>query len=194
MKKTLPVILAVALVLLGAAFALSGITNQNTQKAHIELMELLLPNGKDFKKVEYTEDDSVIRSVHRADAGYVIETVTHGYADEIVMYIGVDNDGLVTGLVAYRAHETLGLGSKILTDHVFLSQFLDESGTFTVGTAGNDAFSGATDTVEGSGEEIYVDGIAGATVSSKAVAKCVTAAVAYVTGADVDSSATEWGG
>ena len=64
---------------------------------------------------------------------------------------------------------------------------------FAIGTAGADAFSGATGE-EATGEEIYVDGITGATVTSKAVARCVNSAIAYVTGADVESSATSWGG
>ncbi len=194
MKKTFAVILAIALVLLGAAFGLKGITRANTQKAHIKLMETLLPDGKDFIKLDYTEKDGIIRSVHKADNGYVIETVTAGYADKITMLVGVDNNGTVTGVVVYRANETNGLGNEILTDHVFLSQFLNKSGTFTVGAAQNDAFSSATDTTESNGQEITVDGISGATVSSKAVAKCVNAAVAYVTGADTETSATEWGG
>lgn len=193
MKRTLAVILLVAILLLVAAFGLKGITHNNAQKEHIKLMQTLLPNGKEFKKVDNAEDD-IIRSVHKASNGYVIETATWGYADEIVMLVGVSNEGKVTGLVAYNAHETAGIGSKILTDHIFLSQFLNKDGTFSIGVSGDDAFSGATDTAESTGKEIEVDGISGATVSSKAVVKCVNAAVAYVTGADVESSATTWGG
>ena len=196
MKKTLCVIFAVCLVLLGAAFGLKTVTHNNAQKEHVKLLELLLPDGKDFIKVAYDGEDKNIKSVHKADNGYVIETVTVGYADEITMYIGVDNTGVVTGLVVKEAHETNGLGNKILTDHKFLSQFLNKTGSFTVGAANNneDAFSGATGTVEVSGNEISVDGISGATVSSKAVARCVNSAVGYVTGADIESSATEWEG
>lgn len=193
MKQTLAVILLVAILLLAAAFGLKGITHNNAQKEHIKLMQTLLPNGKEFKKVDNAEDD-IIRSVHKASNGYVIETATWGYADEIVMLVGVSNEGKVTGLVAYNAHETAGIGSKILTDHIFLSQFLNKDGTFSIGVSGDDVFSGATDTAESTGREIEVDGISGATVSSKAVVKCVNAAVAYVTGADVESSATMWGG
>ena len=39
-----------------------------------------------------------------------------------------------------------------------------------------------------------VDAITGATVTSRAVARGVSSACAYVTGADVSTSATEWGG
>jgi len=109
------------------------------------------------------------------------------------MLIGVNNDGNVTGLVVREAHETFGLGSKILTDHEFLAQFLNGTGEFAVATAGADAFSGATgETTSESASD--VDAITGATVSSKAVVRCVNSAIAYVTGADVSSSATTWGG
>ncbi len=193
MKKTLFSIVIIALVLLGSAFGLKGITEKNTQKEHIWLMETLLPGGKDFKRLADTEESEIIKSVHQCSIGYVIETVTRGYADDIRMYIGVDNSGNVTGLVTYNAHETLGLGSKILTDHEFLAQFLNKSGSFTIEVSGEDSFSGATSEPSSSGDEIYVDGISGATVSSKAVARCVSAAVAYVTGEDAVSSATSWG-
>ena len=39
-----------------------------------------------------------------------------------------------------------------------------------------------------------VDAITGATVTSRAIARGVSSACAYVTGADVSTSATEWGG
>ena len=42
-------------------------------------------------------------------------------------------------------------------------------------------------------EMSYVDGLTGATVTSKTVQKCVSSAVAVVTGADTSSSATTWG-
>ncbi len=194
MKRTIAVILIIPLVLLGLVFGLDGVARKIAQKEHVELMETLLPNGKNFKRVEYTGEDSIIRSVHQADEGYVIETVTYGYADEITMLIGVNNQGKVTGLVTYEAHETPGLGGNILTDHKFLSQFLNKSGSFTVGTSEADAFSGATSDAGTTGDEISIDAISGATVSSKAVVRCVNAAIAYVTGADVESSATSWGG
>ena len=107
------------------------------------------------------------------------------------MLIGVSNEGFVTGLVVSEAHETLGIGSNILTDHAFLAQFLNGTGSFTVATA--DAFSGATGETE-TEDAAAVDAISGATVSSKAVIRCVNSAIAYVTGADVSSGATSWGG
>ncbi len=195
MKKTLALIVIIPLILLGTAFALDGVARTNAQREHVWLMETLLPGGEDFVRIDYTGDDANIKSVHQSSVGYVIETVTYGYAGEITVLVGVKNDGTVTGVVVDEAHETPGIGLNILTDHEFLAQFLNKSGTFTIGTtAEDDAFSGATPPAASAGDEIAVDGISGATVSSKAVARCVSSAVAYVTGADIGSSATEWGG
>ena len=118
-----------------------------------------------------------------------------GYAGDITMLIGVNNEGKVTGLVVREAHETFGLGGNALTDHVFLAQFLNKTGSFEVETHGADAFSGATAEAEVTeGETVSVDAITGATVTSKAVVRCVNSAVAFVTGADTVTEATSWGG
>ena len=195
MKKIIITILVAALVLFGASWALQGTASQKAQEEHLWLMQTLLPGSDSFVVVPYDGEDANIQSVHKADNGFVIETVVYGYADNIRMFTGVNNDGLVTGLVVREAHETVGLGNEALTDHVFLSQFLNSCGTFEVATHGADAFSSATGTADaGTGETVEVDGITGATVTSKAVAKSVNSAVAYVTGADVATSATSWGG
>lgn len=194
MKKLILFILVAALVLFGASFALQGAAAKKAQAEHLWLMQTLLPDSKEFVKEAYDGEDANIRSVHKAENGFVIETVTYGYADEITMFIGVNNDGKVTGLVVYDAHETFGLGNEVLTDHVFLSQFLNSAGTFAVATSGADAFSGATGESETSGDTVDVDGITGATVTSKAIVRCVNSAVGYVTGADTSSGATSWGG
>ena len=191
MKKLILVLLVAAIVLFGVSFALNGFAAQNAQREHLWLMQTLLPGSESFTVEPYAGEDANIRSVHKAENGFVIETVTRGYADDIQMLVGVNKDGHVTGLVVLEAHETLGLGSRILTDHVFLSQFLNGNGSFAAATA--DAFSGATGEAE-TGDETQVDAISGATVSSKAVIRCVNSAIAYVTGADASSGATSWGG
>ena len=195
MKKLIITILVAALVLYGASFGLQGIASRKAQEEHLWLMQTLLPGSESFVVVPYDGSDVNIQSVHKADNGFVIETLSYGYADNIRMYVGVCNEGKVTGLVVREAHETVGLGNNALTDHEFLSQFLNSAGSFEIATNGADAFSSATGTADaGSGETVEVDGITGATVTSKAIARSVNSAVAYVTGADVASSATTWGG
>ena len=194
MKRMIISILAVFVVLLGASFLLNETAIANARQDHMEILQTLLPSEEVFVVVPYDGEDTTIRSVHKSEKGFVVECVTYGYAGDIRMYVAVNNDGKVVGLVVREAHETYGLGSRILTDHVFLSQFLNKSGSFEIATHGADAFSGATAEAAAEGETIQVDGISGATVSSKAVARCVNSAVAYVTGADAVSEATSWGG
>ena len=195
MKKTVIAILLAALILFGASLGLNGIAAKNAQAEHLWLMQTLLPGSESFTVEPYSGEDANIRSVHKAENGFVIETVTYGYAGEITMLVGVSNAGKVTGLVVREAHETLGLGSNALTDQAFLAQFLNGSGDFAVAANGDaDAFSGATETASAAGDSTEVDAITGATVTSKAVVRCVNSAVAYVTGADAASSATTWGG
>ena len=196
MKKiliSLSSVLLVAVVLFGATWALRDVAAANAQKEHIRLMQTLLPGSETFTLEPYSGDDANIRSVHKGENGFVIETCTNGYAGEITMLIGVSNEGKVVGLRILNMSETLGLGANALTDHEFLAQFLNNTGDVAIQTGGEDAFSGATGS-SGGDTETYVDGITGATVTSKAIARSVNSAVAYVTGADVESGATSWGG
>lgn len=178
MKKNLLIplasILLTALILLGASAALNGIAAKNAQAEHLSIMQTLLPGSETFVVEPYTGDDENIVSVHKAENGYVIETTTAGYADDITMLVAVTNDGKVVGLVVREMHETISLGLNALNDTDFLAQFLNTSGEAEVGT--------------------NVDAISGATVTSRAIARCVNSAIAYVTGADIGSGATPWGG
>ena len=195
MKKPIIALILAAALLLGLCVGLDGIAVKNAESYHLQLMQTLLPGATEFTVEPYAGEDANIRSVHKSDIGFVVETVTYGYAGEITMLVGVNNAGKVTGLVVEEAHETFGLGGEALTDHVFLSQFLNQTGSFEVATSGADAFSGATAEAEpAEGEAISVDAITGATVTSKAVVRCVNSAVSFVTGADVTTEATSWGG
>ena len=123
---------------------------------------------------EYTGEDTNIQAVYKGNTGYVIATMTDGYAGELGMLIGVSNEGKVTGLQVREMRETAGLGMRALNDVDFLKQFLNTEGGLTVGE--------------------NIDALTSATVTSKAVTRSVNSAVAFVTGADISSSATTWGG
>lgn len=179
MKKTIfipaIVILCAAAILFGLTFGLQKVAIAKAEAEHLKIMQTLLPGSSDFILEPYTGEDANIRSVHKAEGyGYVIETVTAGYTGDIRMLIGVSMEGKVTGLVVREMSETPGLGLNALNDTDFLAQFLNTEGDAEVGT--------------------NVDAITGATVTSKAITRCVNSAVAFVTGADIDSGATSWGG
>lgn len=165
---------AAAVVLFGTSTCLKSLEQKYEQQELDIMLHNLLPGSEVFTEETYDGEDSNIRSVYKAENGFVIETVTAGYAGDVSMLVGVSSEGTVTGLVMREMSETYGLGAKALNDVDFLSQFLNTAGDAEVGT--------------------NVDAISGATVTSKAVARSVNSAVAYVTGADVTSGATSWGG
>ncbi len=175
-KIWMPIVslLVAAVILLGLYNGLLQV-RQNNRQAELQVkMEALLPGSTTFTQEEYTGEDANITVVYKGETGYVIGTTTAGYAGPIGMLIGVSTDGYVTGLQVRRMEETFGLGAKALTDWEFLAQFLRTDGDAEVGT--------------------NVDALTGATVTSKAIARSVNSAVGFVTGADVSSGATSWGG
>ena len=172
-------------VMLGSVSrVLSSTEAENKQEELNVMLHNLLPHSVEFVEEPYTGEDANIRTVYKAENGYVIETASNGYAGEISMLVGVSNKGTVTGVVVRDLSETQGLGANAYTDTEFLVQFLNTNGNAEVVTAaGSDA-----------GSSVSVDAMSGATVSSRAVARAVNSAVAFVTGADVTSGASEWGG
>ena len=168
-------IVVAAVVLFGGKAALSGTAKNNVEIARNKMMSALLPGSTSFVPEEFDAlENSAIKSVYKAENGYVIESIAYGYNGDITLMVGVNNEGEVTGLTVEDMKETRGLGANAITNVPFLAQFLLTQGDAEVGT--------------------NVDALTGATVSSKAVTKAVNSAVAYVTGADTSSSATEWGG
>lgn len=154
----------------------AGVKNRFTENANAEKLAVfseILPGSTEFTEEPYTGDDSNIVTTYKGETGYVVETCTDGYVHEISLYIGVDNDGKIVGMTTKQEFETNGLGERITADAEFLSQYLGTMGGAEVGSD--------------------IDGITGATVTSKAVTKAVNSASAFVTGADVTSGATEWG-
>ena len=175
-KIWMPILsLVLAAVLLLGAYNLTLNIRQENRQAELQIkMETLLPGSTTFTKETYTGEDANIVFTYKGETGYVVGTSTAGYAGPIHLLIGVSNDGYVTGLQVRKMEETFGLGGEALTDWEFLAQFLRSEGDATVGE--------------------NVDAISGATVTSKAIARCVNSAVGFVTGTDVDSGATSWGG
>ena len=198
MRKTIlmPLVtLLVAAIVLLAAYNISLPARQaRIQEELTAKMQTILPGSVTFTQEEYTGEDTNIRAVYKGETGYVVNTVTYGYAGNITMLIGVSNEGKVTGLQVRDMQETYGLGAQALTDWEFLAQFLNTTGNVSIATSGADAFSSATQKTEAvPAEEVYVDALTGATVTSKAIAKSVNSAVGFVTGADVVTEATKWG-
>ena len=172
--KPVAVLAAVFVLLLALSAGLAPTAAENAAAEQARLFDTLLPGGAPFTEEAYNGEDTAIAAVHRGSTGYIVETVTAGYAGDITMLVAVDFDGAVVGAVVREMEETFGLGAEALSDAGFLSQLIWSRGELAVGD--------------------NVDALTGATVTSKAVVKAVNSASAFVTGADVSSSATEWGG
>ena len=102
-----------------------------------------------------------------AAAGHALKIVASGSQGNIEMMVGLDAEGVVTGVSVVSHKETAGIGTKVMDNEPtasgagVLSQFAGKSaadGTLNVGS--------------------NVDAISGATVSSKGVTAGVNAAIA----------------
>lgn len=100
--------------------------------------------------------------VDGAAVGHTLKIVASGSQGNIEMMVGVDADGVVTGVSIVSNKETAGIGSKVMSNEAgVLDQFQGKSsadGALVVGT--------------------NVDAISGATVSTKGVTTGVNAALA----------------
>ena len=116
----------------------------------------------------YGSLDSIYEvQVDGAAAGYAIKVSASGSQGAIEMMVGVDGEGVVTGVSIVKHSETSGIGTKVAENEPnkagvgMLSQFEGMSaadGTLAVGT--------------------NVDAVSGATVSSRGVTAGVNAALA----------------
>ena len=105
--------------------------------------------------------------VNGADAGYAIKVVASGSQGSIEMMVGVDLDGIVTGVSIVDNAETAGIGSKVMENEALAS-----------GVGVLDQFRGKSGADGALAVGTNVETITGATVSTKGVTTGVNAALA----------------
>ena len=186
------IITAVAAVCLALANKITApITANNEAKAFAESLSAALPDAKEFKAMDpgiYEDETVVINSInagyadkeHKDLKGYVVmATSSEGYGGEVGVMIGVGKDFKITNvIIASPFSETPGLGAKAKKPQ-FLDQFVGKSGVLKVvkGDASNDS---------------EISAISSATITSKAVTKCVNAAIDVIKqGADKNTAVAE---
>ena len=177
---TLTVISLVTAAVLGGVNAvtkdpIAAINAQKTQDA----MAAVVSDPTVFQAVEAIPQEAVDAAASYGGtltelydgqgAGYVLKVVASGSQGNIEMMVGVDGDGVVTGVSIVDNSETAGIGSKVMENEPLasgtgvLDQFAGKSaadGTLAVGT--------------------NVEAITGATVSTRGVTTGVNAALAAV--------------
>lgn len=116
---------------------------------------LLFPDAT-FEKVSAPAVEGLV-SVYKTDSGdYVFDVASKGYHGDVEVMVGITSAGKVAGIQVVAEDETDGIGTNALTEDYF--------GTFT------DLDASGVLTVEepGSGET-KVDGVSGATFTTKAI-------------------------
>lgn len=169
-KKSMPEMLRLTVTLLAISAAcalLLGLVNSITAprieaakiaKTNAAMAEVLPADS--YTPVEYLLDGSIVTAVYAADdKGYVIQVAPSGFGGVIDMMVGVSKDGTCTGVSIIKMAETAGLGANA-SKADFRAQFVGLSGSVAVTKDGG-----------------VIDSLTGATITSRAVADGVTAAL-----------------
>ncbi|GBR77343.1 electron transport complex protein RnfG [Candidatus Termititenax dinenymphae] len=134
------------------------------KKTEENTLRLLLPSAESFNVREGAANYAGYYEAFTADknlAGYVLKVNARGYSSEVEMLVGLDRDYTLTGVRVLAQAETPSLGSRV-TEPDFLAQFAGQQ----------------TDNLALRKKGGTVDGITGATITSEAVVKGISAAIA----------------
>lgn len=84
--KPVAVLAAVFVLLLALSAGLAPTAAENAAAEQARLFDTLLPGGAPFTEEAYNGEDTAIAAVHRGSTGYIVETVTAGYAGDNLPY------------------------------------------------------------------------------------------------------------
>ena len=161
---TLLAIAAVCSLCLGLVNAVTGPIIQNIQNEKVKAaMAEVLP-ADSYVEIPYlNESGGPVKAIHMADdKGYVVQVAPSGFGGLIDMMVGVDNEGKCTGVSIVSMKETAGLGAKASKED-FRAQFVGQGVDVAVTKDGG-----------------KIDALTGATITSRAVADGVAAAIEAV--------------
>ena len=177
MKKESPVkfvirlaatLLAITAAVAAALAAVNGVTapviaasnEAKTQAA----VEAVLPGGGKKVDVPAVDVGVPVTEVYEGENGYAVKVAPSGFGGSIEMMVGVDHEGKVLGISIIKHAETPSLGAvaaaKGSAGESFRGSFVGLSGEVAVSKDGGEA-----------------DTISGATITSRAVAAGVNAAL-----------------
>ncbi len=118
----------------------------------------VLPDGESAAQIDFTDDSGIVTAVYASEGGYAVKVTPNGFGGTIEMMVGLDKEGTVLGISIISHAETPSLGAvaadKGSKGQAFREQFAGWDGE--------------------------LDAISGATITSKAIASGVEAAVKCV--------------
>lgn len=133
-KEKLTPTLVLTVICLAVALLLSGVNaltkdvileqqNAETNKALLEV----LPNGKNFEKINLDDYQlpSTLTEAYKAEGGYVFKLTVTGYKPGLVIMVGVDSEGKITGHKHIDGAETYGADDIIDSKKTYLDYTLD---------------------------------------------------------------------
>lgn len=179
LRLTVTLLLITAL----AALCLSGVNAityeriaENKVRKTQQAMELVLPGAEAMEQIQGA--NGIVQAIYApaktsAVQGYAVEVKpSSGFGGDILMIVGIDAEGKVSGISIISHAETPGLGAVAAAQtpagQNFRQSFVGKTGTVAVSD---------------------IDAISSATITSKAVAEGVTAALAAV--ADLGKEAAQ---
>lgn len=163
---TLGIICLVATLVLAVTYEVTKPKiDEEFRKEERESLEIIMPGADSFneKSVDGVEYFDAMKGGELI--GYCIRATGSGYSGYIRMLVGIEPNGVITGVEVLEQYETPGLGARIdetkpgEKDPWFLRQFKGKIAA-TIAVKKN------------------IDAITGATISSKAVTDAVRGAVA----------------
>ena len=165
---TLLVITAVVAALLAGVNSVTApiIAAENEAKTQ-EAVDLVLSGGGQPIDFAGADETGLVTEVYASESGYAVKVAPNGFGGAIEMMVGVDKAGNVLGITVIKHAETPSLGAvaaaKGSAGESFRDSFIGLSGVVSVSKDGGEA-----------------DTISGATITSRAIAVGVNAALACV--------------
>ena len=174
-KFTLRLVLPLFLIVVVTAAALGGInfiTRDRIADAQAQKVQqaivAVLPGSAHIQQIPFSaENHPQVMSVYASEMGYAVEVESAGFGGGIRMMVGIDRDGKVLGISMIRHSETAGLGAVA-------------AASTAKGQSFRDSFVGLFYPVAVSKDGGEADTITGATITSRAVADGVNAALQLV--------------
>ena len=114
-----------------------------------EYASAAIPEADALKLIKVSSDDEQLLYAYKAEngAGAALVVTAEGYnkKEPITMMVGFDSNGIIQGVKVIDQHETEGIGSNVIANESFLSQFAGKP----VDGLTADVIAGATFTSEG---------------------------------------------
>ncbi len=171
LSLVLLLITAVTGIILGAVYTVTlEPIRAAKEREKMEALAATLPGAKEFKNIE-VKDGGIIKEINEGSdggalLGYNFTVEPKGYAGPIELVVGIAKDGKVMDIKILKHGETPGLGAKS-TEPKFSDQFK------------NKAVSKIEVSKNPPANDSEIQAISGATITSRAVASGVNAALDY---------------